>query len=236
MNFFSFDTKFNLKIISIFSLAVAMIYFNAPFFEGEPEPDFSRFMSHLIYLEEDGSTILYSDGKSDALTIVDWALYDHQVSTQAAFHGVIKDKECPFLGITNKRIRENEDIISVLEEENAVLVNFSKCSSGMNQHTKNDYITFTSAETAKKIAEYHFLNQEFSIFLVSERWWWSSRFNREINSQVTRGLLEKDPRNFCRVWTELLYVPADSQYAWGPLKEFLPQGEAFCIPKSKEAL
>ena len=66
MKFFSFDTKFNLKVISIFSLAVAMIYVNAPFFEGEPEPDFSRFMSHLIYLEENGSTILYSDGKSDA--------------------------------------------------------------------------------------------------------------------------------------------------------------------------
>ena len=43
-------------------------------------------------------------------------------------------------------------------------------------------------------------------------------------------LLEKDPRNFCRVWTELLYVPIDSYYAWGPLRDFFSEGQEYCIP------
>ena len=57
------DSNKVLKIIVVFVLSTSLVYLNSPVFEDDPGPDFSKFMSYLIYLEEDGSTMLYSDAK-----------------------------------------------------------------------------------------------------------------------------------------------------------------------------
>ena len=230
------DSHIILKIIVVFIFSTSLVYVNSPIFEDDLGPDFSEFMSYLIYLEEDGSTMLYSDAKKNSITIASWALYRHQVSTHTSFQGIVADENCPFFGITQKRIRDKYDIIEVLNNDESVLLNFSGCKTGIDNKTQNDFINFSSKEGPKEIAQYHQLDQEFSIFLITDGWWWASRFNREINSNITHGLLEKDPRNFCRVWTELLYVPTDSHYAWGPLRDFFSEGQEYCIPKLEEVL
>ena len=74
------DSNIILKIIVVLAFSGSLVYLNSPVFEDEPGPDFSEFMSYLIYLEEDGSTMLYSDAKKNSITIASWALYRHQVS------------------------------------------------------------------------------------------------------------------------------------------------------------
>ena len=230
------DSNKVLKIIVVLALSSSLVYLNSPVFEDDLGPDFSEFMSYLIYLEEDGSTMLYSDAKKDSITIASWALYRHQISAHASFQGILADENCPFFGVTQRRIRDKHDIIEVLNNGESVLLNFSGCKTGTDIKTQNDFIKFSSKAGPKEIAQYHQLDQEFSIFLITDGWWWASRFNREINSNIAHGLLEKDPRNFCRVWTELLYVPTDSHYAWGPVRDFFSEGQEYCIPTLKEAL
>ena len=78
-NFFN-DSNNVLKIIVVLAFSSSLVYLNSPIFEDETGPDFSEFMSYLIYLEEDGSTMIYSDSKKNTLTIASWALYRHQIS------------------------------------------------------------------------------------------------------------------------------------------------------------
>ena len=230
------DSNITLKIIFVLAFCTSLIYLNSPIFEDKLGPDFSKFMSYLIYLEEDGSTMLYSDAKKNSITIASWVLYRHQVSAHTSFQGILADENCPFFGITEKRIRDKHDIIKVLNDDESVLLDYSGCKTGIDSKTQNDFISFNSKEGPKEISHYHQLDQEFSVFLITDGWWWASRFNREINSNITYGLLEKDPRNFCRVWTELLYVPTDSHYAWGPLRDFFSEGQEYCIPALEETL
>ena len=230
------DSNNILKIFVVLAFSSSLVYLNSPVFEDQPGPDFSEFMSYLIYLEEDGSTMLYSDAEKNSITIASWALYRHQISAHTSFQGIVADENCPFFGITQKRIRDKQDIIEVLNNGESVLLSYSGCKTGIDNKTQNDFINFASKEGPREIAQYHQLDQEFSVFLITDGWWWASRFNREINSNITHGLLEKDPRNFCRVWTELLYVPIDSYYAWGPLRDFFSEGQEYCIPELEEAL
>ena len=60
------DSNKVLKIIVVLALSVSLVYLNSPVFEDDSGPDFSEFMSYLIYLEEDGSTMLYSDAKNNS--------------------------------------------------------------------------------------------------------------------------------------------------------------------------
>ena len=230
------DSNNVLKIIVVLAFSSSLVYLSSPVFEDQPEPDFSEFMSYLIYLEEDGSTMLYSDAKKNSITIASWALYRHQISAHTSFQGIMADENCPFFGITQKRIRDKHDIIEVLNNGESVLLNYSDCKTGIDIKTQNDFIKFNSKAGPKEIAQYHQLDQEFSVFLITDGWWWASRFNREINSNIAHGLLEKDPRNFCRVWTELLYVPIDSYYARGPLRDFFLEGQEYCMPTLEETL
>ena len=118
----------------------------------------------------------------------------------------------------------------------SLLSTTASLTQNIDNKTQNDFISFNSKKGPKEIAHYHQLDQEFSVFLITDGWWWASRFNREINSNITYGLLEKDPRNFCRVWMELLYTPTDSHYSWGPLRDFFSEGQEHCIPALEEAL
>ena len=236
MRSFFNDLNKVMKILVLLAFSSSLIYLNSPIFEDDSGPDFSKFMSFLIYLEEDGSTMLYSDAKKNSITIASWALYHHQISAHTSFQGIMADENCPFFGITQKRIRDKHDIVEILNDDKSVLLNYSGCKTGIDYKTQNDFISFNSKKGPKEIAHYHQLDQEFSVFLIADGWWWASRFNREINSNITYGLLEKDPRNFCRVWTELLYVPADSHYAWGPLRDFFSEGQEYCIPALEETL
>ena len=90
------DSNNILKIIVVLAFSSSLVYLNSPVFEDQPGPDFSEFMSYLIYLEEDGSTMLYSDAKKNSITIASWALYRHQISAHTSFQGIMADEDCPF--------------------------------------------------------------------------------------------------------------------------------------------
>ena len=133
-----FDTEaYRVWILKAFSRALG----NS---EEDSGPDFSEFMSYLIYLEEDGSTMLYSDAKKNSITIASWALYRHQISTHTSFQGIMADENCPFFGITQKRIRDKHDIIEVLNNDDSVLLSYSGCKTGIDNKTQNDFISFNS--------------------------------------------------------------------------------------------
>ena len=136
------DSNKVLKIIVVLVLSTSLVYLNSPVFEDQPEPDFSEFMSYLIYLEEDGSTMLYSDAKKNSITIASWALYQHQISAYTSFQGIMADEDCPFFGITQKRIRDKHDIIEVLNNGESVLLSYSGCKTGIDNKTQNDFISF----------------------------------------------------------------------------------------------
>ena len=184
-NFFN-DSNNVLKIIVVLAFSSSLVYLISPVFEDETGPDFSEFMSYLIYLEEDGSTMIYSDSKKNTLTIASWALYRHQISAHTSFQGIMADEDCPFLGITQKRIRDKHDIIEVLNNDDSVLLNYSGCKTGLDIKTQNDFINFNSKEGSKEIAQYHQLDQEFSVFLITDGWWWSARKrSKEFNRRTT---------------------------------------------------
>ena len=192
--------------------------------------------SQIMYLEEDNSTILYSDKEKNLLTVVDWSFYKHQAEAKEAFKGIIYDPKCPMLGITKKRIRDFRDFEDLIRNEyHQTFIIEKKCNGGFNEETNHDFLSFIAPNAISKISEFHRENTEFSIVLLSEKWWWSGRFNKEINSSVAYGLLEKNPKSFCSLWVELLFIPEDSRYRT-PLYDLHSHGKSMCIKSKKNPI
>ena len=192
--------------------------------------------SQIMYLEEDNSTILYGDKDKNLLTVVDWSFYKHQAEGKEALKGIINGPKCPMLGITNKRIEDFRDFEDLIRNEyHQTFIIEKKCRGGQNKETNHDFLSFIAPNAISKISEFHRENTEFSIVLLTEKWWWSGRFNKEINSSVAYGLLEKNPKSFCSLWVELLFIPEDSRYRT-PLYDLHSHGKSMCIKSKKNPI
>ena len=232
------SSPLNIKLIVIFFLVSSIAFFpliNEIAKEAKETQDIESY-SQLMYLEEDNSTILYGDKDKNLLTVVDWSFYKHQAEAKEAFKGIIYDPKCPMLGITKKRIRDFRDFEDLIRNEyHQTFIIEKKCRGGQNKETNHDFLSFIAPNAISKISEFHRENTEFSIVLLSEKWWWSGRFNKEINSSVAYGLLEKNPKSFCSLWVELLFIPEDSRYRT-PLYDLHSHGKSMCIKTKKKPI